>query len=555
MKHLPERSNLEHLKKQAKKLLRLYNACDRTALARFREALPAAAGKSDTEISAMALRLHDAQSCIAREYSFPSWEDLKSYVESQIGQAESLASRLVRWLRLVYPGDTSGSDNRASPSAAARVLQEHPDLIGSDPYLGCAVGDEGLLQKTLEQDRSWINQAGGPLKLPPLVAVTHSSLVRLPGFKDRLHRCARLLLEAGADPNQSIGNRWPPGSLERPQEENPLSALYGAAGQHHDPELTRLLLAAGANPNDGESLYHSLDDPTCTRLLLEAGARVIGSNAFYRVFDFDNLRLVELLLAFGADPDEPALGPPTSDFGTPLMWAIRRRRSAEHIATLLKAGASPFTKTQDGVSAYRLALQLGLPEIAQLLAAAGAADEVSVQEQLIAACARGDEAAAREFLSGLPDLLTTLAPKQLRLLPDLAGEGASEAVRLMVRLGWPIAVRGGDWQASALNLAVFRGDTPLAEFLLEHGASWTEQHGYGGNVCGTLGWASCNEPTPRGDWLGCARALRAHGMPAGQPDATMPGCMLIDGHRYRFSEEVTDFLTASDHPGDTRTER
>jgi hypothetical protein len=103
-------------------------------------------------------------------------------------------------------------------------------------------------------------------------------------------------------------------------------------------------------------------------------------------------------------------------------------------------------------------------------------------------------------------------------------------------------VQGGDWNASALNHAVFRGDAALTRFLLEHGASWRETHQYGDNVCGTLCWASRNEPVDGGDWVGCAEALLAFGMPAGEPDPEEPGYVLIDGHRKRFSDKVTDFL-------------
>ena len=79
-----------------------------------------------------------------------------------------------------------------------------------------------------------------------------------------------------------------------------------------------------------------------------------------------------------------------------------------------------------------------------------------------------------------------LSEAQLRLLPELTEQGCKAAVMLMVELGWPIATRGGNWAASAINLAVFRGDAELTGFLLAQGASRKEQHGYGDNVCGTF---------------------------------------------------------------------
>src|SRR5262249_15305885 len=115
----------------------------------------------------------------------------------------------------------------------------------------------------------------------------------------------------------------------------------------------------------------------------------------------------------------------------------------------------------------------------------------------------------------------------------------------MVELGWPIATRGGDWNASALNHAVLRGDAALTRFLLEHGASWMEQHGQDDNACGTLSWASRNEPGDSGNWVGCAEALHAHGMPSAQPDPAGSGTVIIDGQRRWFSDEVTEYLLAA----------
>jgi hypothetical protein len=113
---------------------------------------------------------------------------------------------------------------------------------------------------------------------------------------------------------------------------------------------------------------------------------------------------------------------------------------------------------------------------------------------------------------------------------------------LLRAVGWPLAVRGGDWNASALNHAVFRGNAALTRFLLEHGATWTEQHGYGDNACGTLSWASFNQPVAGGDWAGCARALLDHGMPGATPDTQDPDWLVIGGRRKRFSDEVSAVL-------------
>ena len=445
------------------------------------------------------------------------------------------------WLQCVYAGDIAGGMGSSRPALALRLLEDQPALaqqIAADPWLACAVGDLGVLRAATAQDPGWVHRPGGPLVLPPLVAVTHSSLLRLPEWRERLHACARLLLDAGADVNQATGSRWPPASPAAPAADAPLSALYGAAGRNHDAVLAQLLLDAGANPNDGESLYHALEDADCTRLLLQAGARVTGSNAMYRVLDLDALEVLQLLLAHGGNANEPGHGP----WNTPLLWAIRRRRSPAHIAALLDAGAQAAVQNPDGISAYTLAMRYGLPEVARLIEQAGGGSTLPTDEQFMAACAQANGAVARQLLAQHPGLLQQLSPSQLRLLPELAAQGCGDAVQLMVQLGWPITTQGGDWQASALNHAVFRGDAALTRFLLAHGAKWTEQHGFGDNVCGTLGWASCNTPEPGGDWLGCAQALVAHGMPMATPDPASAGTVLINGERKQFSDEVRDFL-------------
>lgn len=547
MKRIPPRPDMGQLKKQAKELLALYRQADPAAMQRFRESLPAFRSKPDEALATLALRLHDAQSCLAREYGFASWSELQLFVHARRALADDPAQALLRWLLMVYAGDVAGGNHNHRPAVAARLLEENSALPGDDPYLACAIGDEDALRRATARDPAWVHREGGPLRLPPLVAVTHSGLAKLPGFRERLRDCAKFLLAAGASPNQSIGSRWPPATLAAPSATERLSALYGAAGKAFDPELTRLLLDAGADPNDGESLYHSLAAPACTQLLLNAGARIAGTNSMYRALDLDDAGVLQMLLDHGGDPNEPPLGPPTSEWGSPLLWAIRRGRSLAHIQALLVAGARADACTPDGVPARTLALRFGRPDVAELLGHAGANHEPLVaDEAFVLACARGDLASARAIQKAHPGVIDALDPTRLRLLPELAEQGCCDAVKTMVSCGWPLEIRGGDIDATALNQAIFRGDADLTLFLMAHGADWRTLHGYGDNACGSLSWASLNEPVQGGDWAGCARALRTHGLPLARPDPGDTDIVLIGERRYQFADDVTEVLLGID---------
>lgn len=102
---LPARANLEHLKSQAKDLLEAFRRGDAVARQRFREALPAAHGCNEAQLSALELALHDAQSVIAREYGFKSFSELKAAVEKPTPSSASLQELLQRQLSTPLPAE------------------------------------------------------------------------------------------------------------------------------------------------------------------------------------------------------------------------------------------------------------------------------------------------------------------------------------------------------------------------------------------------------------------------------------------------------------------
>lgn len=503
MKHLPASPDLDHLKKQAKHLLRDAVAGNADAVARFAQNLPAA---RRTALAKYELKLHDAQSVIAREYGFLSWPELKRYVE---WKRSDTSQRVGQWVRWCIEG------NSRDLRLARRMLDEEPSLFDRDPWFACMLGDSAWLAETLARDPEFANRPGGPFAMPPLMAVAHAEPLR-DGAAERLLACARLLIEHGADVNAQWNDpRYP---------DNPFSALYGAAASGYNPVMTRMLLEAGANPDDNESLYHSVEgeDPACLKLLLDAGARVNGTNALGRVLDFDRIEMLKMLLAAGGDPNERGW----------MQHAILRGRSLEHIRVMLDAGGDPAREGGDGMSLYAMAAAFGRTDVTDLLESRGLAEDLSPEAAFVAACSRADMATARRILAGQPDIFDRLSPRQLRLLPDLAAIGRIDAVRTMLELGWPREVKSG-WHATALNLAAFQGDAEMVRLLLDAGADWKTPHGHGDNVLGTISFTSLSEgiadPAPL-DHVGCIRALVEHGVPRAAFD------------NYAFSEEIADYL-------------
>ena len=101
---LPDSPDLDQLKRQAKDLLRAARDADPAAMPRFR-ALPALQHASDDDLARASLALHDAQSVIAREHGFPSWNALRERVEELTLDFDTAAREfVVEPLAAIAPG-------------------------------------------------------------------------------------------------------------------------------------------------------------------------------------------------------------------------------------------------------------------------------------------------------------------------------------------------------------------------------------------------------------------------------------------------------------------
>jgi ankyrin repeat protein len=388
---------------------------------------------------------------------------------------------------------------------ARKLLADHPEIAGTSIFAACASGDVKTVARLLANDRSLASAVGGVRNWPPLCYLTFSRFLRDQKRRAReFVKCAKLLLNAGANPNSS----WPSPNDATYRE----SALYGAAGVANCVPLTKLLLQAGADVNDDEALYHASEftDNAALRVLLAANPRRdwVSYNLCHKM-DMEDPAGVKLFIKHGADVNfliERGL----FKGSRPLHFAIYRRRSLKVFRLLLQAGADPNLADSKGVTPYQLARKLGLNPVARLLKSKGAIDDLDQRTQFLAALSSGGRKTASAMLRHNPELKDGLAEHDHKFLVDAGEAGNVNAVRLMLDMGFPITARGtsyGGWDATALDQAAWNGHGAVVRLLLKRGADPTVKHGYGGDALGAAIHGANHNGHLRG--LGAVKALAA----------------------------------------------
>lgn len=451
---LPEHPDLDHLRGQAKLLLRAAETADAEALARLR-GVPRLAALSDDAIAGTA-QLADAQHAIALEYGHASWPKLKTTVEAGLPldvQAEHFLERV----------------REQDVPRALRWLERTPAIAGVNLFTACAAGDAATFTRLLAAEPALATATHGPRLWPPLLYACASPIT---SDAPALTAIVRALLAAGADANTST-----------PQADEPrylLSALYFACVRDH-AGVVRLLLERGANTQDGESIYHAaeLDHRASLEVMREFGAdfaaiqQPFGNTPLYFLAGYSlgsdaSARAhsgMRWLLEHGADPNLPS----GDKRETPLHQVARMGAGLAIGQALLAHGGDPNAARTDGRTPYAMAYRRGDEALCAAMLAAGATPALIPIDEFLGAALRGDADTARAIVTAHPGLVEQLDGEDRSQLAQLATEHRDGALELLVELGYDLAWEGA-WGGTPLHHAAWRGNAPMAKRLLELGA-------------------------------------------------------------------------------------
>ncbi|HEY6373300.1 MAG TPA: ankyrin repeat domain-containing protein, partial [Candidatus Sulfotelmatobacter sp.] len=314
-KELPARSSLEQYKKQAKDLVKSRKSREVMALVRIKQSHPRFHKLSDDKLLSAKFALADAQLVIAREHGFESWPKFSKHITA-LNAVTFVASVSDSLSAFIDEAVWHGTLERAEA-----ILAAHPEIATANIHAAAILGDDAAVRRFLALDPGNATAKGGPRGWDALTYLCFSKYLRRD--RDRssaLVRAAQALLDAGASANTGFydGTHQP-----KPEWE---SALYAAAGVAHHPELTRLLLERGADPNDEEVPYHSPEtyDNGALQVLVESGKLTPDSltTMLLRKADFHDQAGIKYLHDHGADPNRM-----TRWRYTALHQAVRRDNS------------------------------------------------------------------------------------------------------------------------------------------------------------------------------------------------------------------------------------
>ncbi|GAA4460048.1 ankyrin repeat domain-containing protein [Phytohabitans houttuyneae] len=466
---LPDRPHLDSLRRQARALQRAARAGEPEAVARLDRHHPGGAPADPA-----ALPLSAAQLVVAREYGFGSWPRLTRYLRTVeehgwytalgAAPADDPADEFCRLACLTYGAE----DGPARWAQARALLARHPDLTAANIWAAAAAARPDDVGRLLAARPGAATARGGPFRWRPLFYLVYSRFDPAVPAEPVL-AVARMLLDAGADPDEGyLFDALP----------SPFTLLTGVFGHGeqgrprqpshpHWRELGRMLLAAGADPNDAQALYNRMFEPDDghLELLFEYGLGT-GDGGPWKA------RIADLT-------------PPARMLRIQLRWAIEHHQRArvrllvEHGVDFRSPfeGSGPAWSPGDGRTPVELAWLNGDTEIADYLVAQGATplgpDPV---RELIAAAFRADRSTVERISAEHPDAVAEARRTRPGLMVWAATQAPIETATLLAGLGFDVNAYGrGDapveepWE-TALHQSAVHGNVELTRRLLALGA-------------------------------------------------------------------------------------
>jgi hypothetical protein len=461
-RELPEKPNLEYLKKQAKELLR----------------------------SAPQGKLADAQHTLANEYGFATWAKLKSHVEALgLTPAEALKAAVC---------DSDASRVR-------ELLKKHPELRAriDDPLPNYGFGQHALFAAVQRSDRATIDvllRAGADIRKR-----TEWWAGGFGVLDDCDPSLVDFLTERGAEVDAHSAARL--GRMAKLRE------LVTA-----DSGVVR------ARGGDGQTPLHFASTVEVAEFLLSNGAEIDARDVDHESTPAQYMLRVEQKRHYPMDRQGVARYLVSRGCGTDLLMAaalgdvdlVRQHLDRDPACIRMNVSEEWFPKHDPRAggtiyiwtlgsqrTAHAVARDFGHEDVFRLLM-----ERTPEELKLSLACELGDEAAFREFLAKHPDASKSLSETDQRKLPNAAQNNNAEAVRLMLEAGWPVDT-AGEMGATALHWAAFNGNEEMTrEILRFHPALELKSREYAGTA---LAWAVYGSGNgwrrETGDFVGTVRAL------------------------------------------------